>query len=170
MAQVDIKAHLDLVLLALEALTGVGSEGMLQVATQLQLSTILTDRITLWRLRQSSPLRKGKGGRKKLDIEEALALVRVSAQLASQSQAQIRKSVSSLEKCANQKIKPHTDPHLGDYLDRFHTLYTDRMQPVKNQTYGIEELAIKLLVDLLFYSSKAGAKHLWISLLNPSNF
>ncbi len=59
------KAHLDLVLLALEALTGMGSEEMLAGAKSLNLHTILTDRIALWRLRQSSPLRRGRGGEKK---------------------------------------------------------------------------------------------------------
>lgn len=50
----DPKAHLDLVLMALEALTGMGSEEMLSGAKSLNLQQILTDRIVLWRLRQSS--------------------------------------------------------------------------------------------------------------------
>ncbi|MFN9856956.1 MAG: DUF3038 domain-containing protein, partial [Pseudanabaena sp.] len=51
-----IKAHLDLVLLALEALTGLGSDEILAVAEKLGLEEILSDRITLWRLRQARPL------------------------------------------------------------------------------------------------------------------
>jgi hypothetical protein len=74
----NIKAQLDLVLLALESLAGIGSEAMLQAATELNLESVVADRVALWRLRQSSPLRKGQGGRKKLDIEEARALVLIA--------------------------------------------------------------------------------------------
>ncbi|MCA1903742.1 MAG: DUF3038 domain-containing protein [Cyanobacteria bacterium KgW148] len=157
----DPKAHLDLVLMALEALTGMGSEEMLSGAKSLNLQQILTDRIVLWRLRQSSPLRRGKGGRKKLDIEEALALVKVSAYLASKHHQVIRQAVDRLEQCHS---SPHQEPILADYLDRFWQLYTDRMgdQPAPPR---VEKLALKLLVDLLFYSAKAGSKHLWLSLI-----
>lgn len=160
----DTKAHLDLVLLALEALTGMGSEEMLLGAQSLNLHTIITDRIALWRLRQSSPLRRGKGGRKKLDIEEAIALVRVSAYLASKHHERIRQAVERLE----QVKSPHTEPLLADYIDRFFELYTDRMQDSPSAK-TIEKLALKLLVDLLFYSAKAGVKHLWLSLLETSD-
>jgi hypothetical protein len=54
----NIKAQLDLVLLALEALAGIGSEAMLRTAAELNLADVVADRVSLWRLRQSSPLRK----------------------------------------------------------------------------------------------------------------
>ncbi|NEQ26848.1 MAG: DUF3038 domain-containing protein, partial [Microcoleus sp. SIO2G3] len=69
----NIKAQLDLVLLSLEALAGIGSEAMLQAAEDLNLTDRVGDRVALWRLRQSSPLRKGQG-RKRMDVEEALSL------------------------------------------------------------------------------------------------
>ncbi|MGI8933354.1 MAG: DUF3038 domain-containing protein, partial [Phormidesmis sp.] len=78
----SIKAQLDLVLMAIEALTGMGSDAVLAAAQDLQLKQTLSDRVGLWRLRQSSPLRKGQG-RKKLDIDEARALVLVVCHLAS---------------------------------------------------------------------------------------
>jgi hypothetical protein len=162
------KAHLDLVLLALEALTGMGSEEMLAGAKSLNLHTILPDRIALWRLRQSSPLRRGKGGRKKLDIDEALALVKTSAYLASKHHHTIRQAVDRLEDCHACQLPPHKDPMLGDYLDRFFQLYTDRMEGNRSAA-TIEGLGLKLLVDLFFYSSKAGVKHLWLSLLQVSD-
>ncbi|MHC5726748.1 MAG: DUF3038 domain-containing protein, partial [Nostoc sp.] len=54
----NIKTQLDLVLLALETLTGIGSEAMLSAATDLNLESRVPDRVALWRLRQSNPLRK----------------------------------------------------------------------------------------------------------------
>ncbi len=56
----NIKAQLDLVLLALEALAEIGSEAMLKVAAELNLEPMVADRVALWRLRQSNPLRKGQ--------------------------------------------------------------------------------------------------------------
>ncbi|MEB3313903.1 MAG: DUF3038 domain-containing protein, partial [Cyanobacteriota bacterium] len=97
----SLKAQLDLVLLALECLTGVGSEAVLEVAAQLGLATMLSDRVTLWRLRQASPLRKGQG-RKRLDVEEARALVLVICQLASQHRRTIRSAVAALERALEQ--------------------------------------------------------------------
>ncbi|MCU0533890.1 MAG: DUF3038 domain-containing protein [Hydrococcus sp. Prado102] len=67
----NIKAHLDIVLLALEALSDISSDEMLKAAQQLNLDSVIADRVGLWRLRQSNPLRKSAGGRKKLDVEEA---------------------------------------------------------------------------------------------------
>ena len=78
----NIKAHLDLILLALEALTGIGSEAMLNAAIELNLESVISDRVALWRLRQSNPQRKSSGGRKKLDVEEARALVLIICYLA----------------------------------------------------------------------------------------
>jgi hypothetical protein len=92
----NIKAQLDLVLLALEALAEIGSEAMLKVAAELNLEPMVADRVALWRLRQSNPLRKGQGGRKKLDVEEARSLVLISCNLAKQHQALIRRFVGRL--------------------------------------------------------------------------
>jgi hypothetical protein len=71
----SIKAQLDLVLPALEALAAIGSEEVLKAAANLHLDTVIADRVTLWRLRQSNPLRQRQGGRKKLDVEEARSLI-----------------------------------------------------------------------------------------------
>jgi hypothetical protein len=165
----NIKSQLDLVLLAIETLTGVGSEAMLQAATSLKLEDIVADRVSLWRLRQSNPLRKGQGGRKKLDIEEARALVLICCHLAKQHQELIRRAVALLEQLTEQNRPPHQAALLGDYLDRFQNTYEDRMEednlPNSN---ALNHLALKLLIDLLFYSGPQGARRLWMALLERS--
>ncbi|CAN1208583.1 DUF3038 domain-containing protein [Tumidithrix helvetica PCC 7403] len=164
-----IKAHLDLVLLALEALTGIGSEAMLQAAEDLGLHEVLSDRITLWRLRQASPLRKGKGGRKKLDVDEARAMTLISGYLAVKSQFGIRNAVAQLEKCTANKRPPYKEAILGDYLDQFNNLYQERMaEEDQLAPDALQKLALKLLIDLLFYSSPTGSRHLWVALLERS--
>lgn len=164
----NIKAQLDLVLLALESLVGLGSEAMLEAAEQLGLDNLMGDRVTLWRLRQASPLRKGQG-RKKLDVDEARGLVLISAHLAQTHQAKIREAVTRLETVTTQNQPPHRVALLGDYLDAFNNAYEDRMTLEDAPTpETLRDLALKLLVDLLFYSQSGGSRRLWLALLERS--
>ncbi len=168
--QIDsIKAQLDLVLLALEALTGIGSEAMLQAAVELGLDHVIADRVSLWRLRQSNPLRRGTGGRKKLDVEEARSLVLISSHLAQQHQLTIRQAVELLETLTANHRPPHQAALLGDYLDNFTQIYQDRMTAESTTTEALSHLALKLLIDLLFYSSGSGPRRLWLALMDRAN-
>jgi len=165
----NIKAQLDLVLLALETLTGIGSEAMLQAAMNLNLESRVPDRVALWRLRQSNPLRKGQGGRKKLDVEEARALVLITCYLAKQHQELIRRAVGLLEQMAENNREPHQAALLGDYIDAFCNTYLDRMEEDSTiSTDQLTNLALKLLIDLLFYSGPAGHRRLWLALIDRS--
>jgi hypothetical protein len=165
----NIKTQLDLVLLALEAVAGIGSEAMLGAATALNLEAVIPDRVALWRLRQANPLRKGQGGRKKLDIDEARALVLIGCDLARRNQELIRRAVALLEQLSEQNRPPHQVALLGDYLDRFQNIYQDRMDDSEAQTPEVlTHLALKLLIDLLFYSGPQGARRLWNALLERS--
>jgi len=163
-AQLDnIKAHLDLVLLSLEALTGLGSEAMLQAAETLNLSDRVGDRVALWRLRQASPLRKGQG-RKRMDVEEARSLVLIVCYLANQHQEIVRRAVTLLEHLTEQDRPPHEAALLGDYLDNFNNMYEERMEDETSPNHR-SYLALKLLIDLLFYSAPNGARRLWLALI-----
>ncbi len=166
-AQLDnIKTQLDLVLLALEALAGITSDAMLQAATELGLKEIVGDRVALWRLRQSNPIRRGSGGRKKLDIEEARSLVLMSCHLAQKHHETIRRAVCLLEELAEKQHPLHQAPVLGDYLDQFTNLYQERMDDDQRTSSAVSDLGLKLLIDLLFYSSPQGVRRLWMALLD----
>ncbi|BAY75232.1 hypothetical protein NIES25_16500 [Nostoc linckia NIES-25] len=165
----NIKTQLDLVLLALETLTGIGSEAMLSAATDLNLESRVPDRVALWRLRQSNPLRKGQGGRKKLDVEEARSLVLIACYLAKQHQELIRRAVGLLEQMAESNREPHQAALLGDYIDAFCNTYQERMEEDEQiSTDLLTNLALKLLVDLLFYSAPGGHRRLWLGLIDRS--
>lgn len=161
----SIKAQLDLVLMAIEALTDIGSDAVLAAAKDLGLHDTLSDRVGLWRLRQSSPLRKGQG-RKKLDIEEARALVLVVCHLAQGYHDQIRLAVTKLEQLTAQNEPPHRAAQLGDYLDNFNNMYGDRMAEDRADTDALTQLSLRLLIDLLFYSAAGGERQLWLALLD----
>jgi hypothetical protein len=167
-AQLDnIKAQLDLVLLAIEAIAGIGSEAMLRAAIDLKIETLVADRVALWRLRQSSPLRKGSGGRKKLDVEEARALVLICCYLAREYQELIRRAVGLLEQLAAQNKQPHQAALIGDYLDKFCNTYQERMEEDEQvSSESLTHLALKLLIDLLFYSGPGGSRRLWLALID----
>ncbi len=160
----SIKGQLDLVLLALETFVGIGSEAILDQAKLLRLDGLLSDRVSLWRLRQSSPLRKGQG-RKKLDVDEARALVLITAQLAHCHRQAIHQAITALEKAGAEGTPPHRIAILGDYLDRFSNTYTERMETSVKPDM-LEKLAFQLLIDLLFYSGNGGSQRLWQALLD----
>jgi hypothetical protein len=166
----NIKSHLDLVILALEAIANVTSETILQAATTLELDSIVKDRVELWRLRQANPWRKSNGGRKKLDVEEARSLVLIICYLAKQEQELLRRAVSLLEQVTAQNQEPHKMALLGDYLDKFTNLYQERMaEETAMNAEQLYQLGLKLLVDLLFYSGKAGHRLLWLAILGQGN-
>jgi Protein of unknown function (DUF3038) len=165
----NIKTQLDLALLALEALTGIGSEAMLSAAIILNLESKVPDRVALWRLRQSNPLRKSTGGRKNLDVEEARSLVLIICYLAKEDQELIRRAVGLLEQMAETNREPHQAALLGDYIDAFCNTYQERMESdEKISTDALTHLGLKLLVDLLFYSSPGGHRRLWLALIDRS--
>jgi hypothetical protein len=158
----DIKCHLDLVLLALEAIANISSEAMIQAAQDLHLESVIGDRLTLWRLRSSNPKRKTTGGRKKLDVEEARSLVLIICYLANQHQELLRRAVSLLEQVTEQNKLPHQTALLGNYLDRFINFYQERIiNPQNISSESLAYLAWKLLGDLLFYSGHNGHRLLW---------
>ncbi|WP_071518760.1 DUF3038 domain-containing protein [Geitlerinema sp. PCC 9228] len=173
----NMKAQLDLLLLGLESLVQITSEEILEAATKLQLDELLANRVVLWRLRQSSPLRQGKGGRKKLDIEEARSLVLIVCYLAQNHADAIRQAMTLLQQAATEQKLPHQYSILGDYLDAFTNSYQERMQnsddtggtdPANHRADSLEQLALKLLVDLFFYSTPNGHRRLWLTLLDRS--
>jgi hypothetical protein len=169
-AQLDnIKSQLDLVLLALESIGNIGSEAMLQAATTLNLESVVSDRVSLWRLRQANPMRKGQGGRKKLDVEEARAMVLICSHLAKQQSEIIRRAVALLEQLSEQNKPPHQAALLGDYMDKFQNTYQERMEEaIPASSEVLTHLSLKLLIDLLFYSGPQGARRLWSALLERS--
>lgn len=159
----NIKSHLDLVLLALEAIASISSEAILQAAQELSLESVVGDRVALWRLRASNPHRKSSGGRKKLDVEEARSLVLIICYLANKHQELIRRAVSLLEQVSEQNKSPHETALLGDYLDRFINFYQERIE-TKISSESLSNLAFKLLIDLLFYSGDRGHRLLWLAI------
>lgn len=100
-------------------------------------------------------------------MEEARALVLISCHLAKQQHELIRRAVALLEQVTEQQRQPHQTALLGDYLDKFNNTYQERMEAgdaVSPET--LMNLALKLLIDLLFYSAPHGFRRMWLALLD----
>ena len=162
----SIKSHLNLILLALEAIANISSEAILRAAKELNLESLI-EHIKLWRIRSSNP--KGNSREKKLDVEEARSLVIIICYLAHQHQELLRRAVGLLEQATEQKNPPHQTALLGNYLDKFINYYQERItnSPDVSPQY-LSHLAWKLLIDLLFYSSPNGHRLLWIAIFNAA--
>ena len=140
---------------------------MLGAAQTLQLDQWVSDRVNLWRLRNANPLRRSTGGRKRIDVDEARALVLIICHLATQHHGQIRSTMEHLEQAVLAERSPFQEPKVGDYLDEFHSHYRSRMVDGDHRDqHSITELGLRVLIDLLFYSGKQGPHRLWQALLN----
>ena len=81
----------------------------------------------------------------------------------------IRRAVGLLEQMAENKREPHQAALLGDYIDAFCNTYQERMEENEQITTDmLTHLALKLLVDLLFYSANGGHRRLWLALIDSS--
>lgn len=155
----DIAIRLELVMLALVALTGVGSDSLVEVAHQLNLDSIIGERLT-------KPERSQQ--QKPLSVDEARALVLIICYLAKENQAFIRRAIDLLEQYTKSNSDLRQVTLLRDYFDAFSQMYEEQIDggvsPHKN---GLNPLAIKLLIELLFYSNSNSPGRFWSALISP---
>ncbi len=160
-AQLDQMTHrLELVMLALVGLTGVTSETLVEVAEQLNLNSIIADRLTqAENSQQQQPL----------TVDEARSLVLIICYLAKQNQALIRRAVALLEQYSQSENDLHQVALLRDYLDGFKQMYQEQLSPGDlNSSDSFNSLAIRLLIELLFYSNSNSPQQFWFALLHQN--
>jgi hypothetical protein len=165
------KIELDLILLAIEAVESGSSEQMLELAKELDLDTIIKNRIALWRMRSTNPMRRAHT-RRNLTIREAKALTSIGCRLASRLAVTIRQLLQANQQLSAKQIPPEYNFRLSEYLDRFRANFRSRMNPrrAKVSAYQdddkLNELGISLLSKLLFCTGTLGTQRLWMSLFD----
>lgn len=165
------RQQIDLILLAIEALELGGSEAMLLVAKQLELEDIINNRVVLWRLRCTNPLRRSHT-RRPLSLEEAKALVIIASYLARRMTVVIRQLLLAYEQLSQKQVPIEQHFRLSSYLERFRAHFRSRMNPrrakvsVYNTDEKLNELALSLLGQLLFCTGTSGMQRFWISLFD----
>ena len=165
------RVQIDLILLAIEALELGGSEAILAFADELDLKGIIKDRVNLWRMRSSNPLRRAHM-RRPLSIMEAKALVVIACYIARRLTVVIRQLLMIYQQMNDKQIPLEQNLRLSNYLERFRTHFKSRMSSRRygalalNSDEKLDALAIDLLGQLLFCTGTAGMQRFWISLFD----
>lgn len=165
------RQQIDLILLAIEALELGGSEAMLVMAKQLELEDIIKNRVVLWRIRCSNPLRRSYI-RRPLSVEEAKALVLIASYLARRMTVLIRQLLLAYQQMSEKQVPLEQHFRLSEYLERFRVHFRSRMNPRRAKVLAystddkLNELALSLLSQLLFCTGTSGMERFWISLFD----
>lgn len=159
-----IRIKLDMTVLALKVLIGINSDSILRVASKLNIPAKIADRLALV-VGEDQREKRGVSQNQSLKVEEAQSFILVICHLAKQNQALIRRAVALMEQMGAQNSKPQSITLLREYLSNFKKVYQDYYWNIENTSPdNPEKLALKLLVDLLFYSAPQGCNRLLSSL------
>lgn len=165
------RLQIDLILLAIEALELGSSEAILAAADELELQGIIKNRVNLWRMRSTNPLRRAHT-RRPLNITEAKALVVVACYLARRLTVVVRQLLLAYQQMSDKQIPLEQNLRLSNYLERFKAHFRSRMNPKRSGVIAytsdekLDELALNLLEELLFCTGTAGMQRFWISLFD----
>ncbi|MGF1513736.1 MAG: DUF3038 domain-containing protein [Elainellaceae cyanobacterium] len=165
------RQQLDLLLLAVEALDLRGAEQLLQVAADLDLQPVVGDRVNLWRLRSTNPLRRSSQ-RQPMTLQEAKALTLITCHLSRRLTAIIRQLLLAHQQLQEKQLSLEHNFGLAYYLERFRAHFHARMNPKRatvvayRDTDKLNHLALDLLNQLLFCTGTAGPQRLWASLFD----
>lgn len=164
------KVQIDLILLAIEALDLGGSEAILAASQELELQGIIQNRVTLWRLRSTNPLRR-YAQRRPLTLTEAKALVAIACFLARRLTVLLRQLLLASQQLTDKGLSFEHHFRLSEYLERFRAHFRSRMNPRRTTVAAytdekLNELALNLLGQLLFCTGTSGMQRFWISLFD----
>jgi Protein of unknown function (DUF3038) len=165
------RLQIDLILLAIEALELGGSEAILTFAQELDLKGVIKDRVNLWRMRSTNPMRRAHI-RRPLTITEAKALVVIACYIARRLTVVIRQMLMIYQQMNDKQIPLEQNLRLSNYLERFRAHFKSRMNTRRSGLLALssdeklDDLAINLLGQLLFCTGTAGMQRFWISLFD----
>ncbi|WP_009634325.1 DUF3038 domain-containing protein [Synechocystis sp. PCC 7509] len=165
------RLQLDLILLAIEALELGGSEAILGLARELELTDIIKNRVNLWRMRSTNPLRRAHT-RRPLSIVEAKALAIMACYLARRLTVVIRQLLIAYQQMSDKQIPLEQNLRLASYLERFQVHFKSRMNPRRSGAIAYyskeksDQLALSLLEQLLFCTGTSGMQRFWVSLFD----
>ncbi|MGP1383364.1 MAG: DUF3038 domain-containing protein [Thainema sp.] len=163
--------QIDFLLLAIEALDLDSSEAILIVAKELGLQGIIKNRVALWRIRGTNPLRR-YSQRRMLTQTEGKALVVIICNLARRLTVLIRQLLLGYQQLSDKQLSLEHHFRLADYLERFRAHFRSRMNPrragvmVYSTDEKLNQLALDLLEQLLFCTGTYGPQRLWSSLFD----
>lgn len=142
---------------ALEALRRDTPENWQRVAEHLNLTPMLSDWLNHW---------NQSGLQSSISADEARSLVLIICHVAGQNQALIRRGINLVEQLTQQNRPLDQVSLLRDYLEGFSQRYQRHFKlDATVSTEAITALALKSLIDLLFYSGPNSPQQFWSALL-----
>ncbi len=163
-----IATELDLVTIAIAALTRIERVEMRQVAADLQVASLLSDWLDRWSSARFAASTQ-------LDLDRLKALVLIVNRLAQTHQAVIRQNIDYWHQTVQSAQLPIQVPALADYLNNFLTIYQAQIGSREASQIGhnsphfandaLSAAALTILVELLFYGGATGHLRLWAALL-----
>jgi hypothetical protein len=158
--------QLDLVEIALESLGKVTPTAAIRTARDLQLESMVSGSIDEWQQREQNPSHRRTH---KPSVTGIKALVLILADLAHQHQDSIRAIVAGWQKTVGRGEALDREPMLADYIQDFSQIYRQRLEESTHlDRQHLDRVALKLLSELLYYSSDRGHQYLWNALLHRS--
>jgi Protein of unknown function (DUF3038) len=158
-----IATELDLVMIALAALTQINRVEVKQIAQDLQLESIVLDWLNEWPLSKAPP-------HQQLNTEQLQSVVLIAHRLAQEHQILVRKNINYWQQTVQYNQLPLQSPSLADYIGSFIKIYQTRFGDQADQSFEIlSDAALTLLVGLLFYGSPNGHQRLWEALLQRAH-
>jgi hypothetical protein len=144
---------------------------MLKISQDLELQRVIQNRVNLWRLRSTNPLRRSYT-RRLLTFVEAKALVVIACHLARRLTVLIRQLLFAYQQLREKQLPLEHHYRLSEYLERFRAHFRSRMNPrraavaIYNSDDKLNELAMELLSELLFCTGTSGMQRFWSSLFD----
>ena len=154
----DIAVHLELLLLALDSLIEIKPRALQQIAVELNIPSAIAEKV------ESFPQLRKANSQNSLELDVAKSLVVVICHLATENRELLRRAVTLLEQTNLQQSAIQRTVLLKTYLQRFEQRFSQSRQ--KNLIPPTDShIALKLLIDLLFYSDVSGFRRLWNNLM-----
>jgi hypothetical protein len=159
----NIRVELELVTIAITALSKVDPLEIGLIAQELQVESIVAEWLHEWHDSQSTPPQQ-------LDIDQIRSIILIVHHLARQYQLVVRQNMNYWQQIVRSDRLPLESPALAEYISNFIKTYQTRF-PAETR-YSIEALsqaALNLLIELLFYGTANGHQRLWGALLQRSH-
>jgi Protein of unknown function (DUF3038) len=155
----EIAREVDLVAIAIVALTQINRVALRQVARDLELEAIVSGWLENWPSSRDNH-------RSAVDVQRLRSLVIILHHIAREQHSLLRRNISYWQKTNQYHQLPLQSPSLADYIGNFITMYQTRFGTDPRESFeALTQTALNLLIDLLFYSSPNGHQRLWNALL-----
>ena len=141
-----------------------GIQSLYTLSNKLNLSNVLPNKITIWKLRNNNPLRKSYMNNN-IKFEEFDALIKITVEMTRLLYPYIREILRSQEDSYNNVIWNDFNKRLKELINERFNINSIRVKKLLNQT-GNDEILIRSLLTLSFCISNKGYQKLKFFLFN----